>query len=109
MIKLIRKGLFCLLLACLLGASTLMTDPTRPPGTVLTPAGAASQGSLTVNAIFIYPNYRSAIINGQIVMIGDHLGDYTITSITPFAVELSGPQNSQEVLPLVTPVKQERQ
>ncbi|TAK74636.1 MAG: hypothetical protein EPO11_06605 [Gammaproteobacteria bacterium] len=98
----------CLLFPFLLGAST-MIDPTRPPGTLFNPAGTdSSAGSLTVSAIFIYPNYRVAIINGRPVMVGDHLGDFTITSIMPFTVELIGSQNNQEVLPLVATVKQER-
>lgn len=102
------KVIFGILLLPLLMGSTAMVDPTRPPGFTATHAAAAKEGPLTLTAVFIYPNYQIAIINGQTAMIGDHIDEFTITSITPFTVELVGPRNNKEILPLVTPLKQER-
>src|SRR3990167_5164008 len=81
-----------------------MVDPTRPPDRVLTPAKAQP---LTLTAIFIYPHKRIAIINGQAVTMGDRVGEFTITSINTYSVELVGSQNNREMLQLVTiPIKQ---
>ena len=94
-------------LPCLLGVSSL-TDPTRPPGVIFGPQNTASSQPLQLTAVFIYPNYRLAIINDQVALIGDHIGEFTITTISPYAVELTGPQNAKSVLTLTVPLKQEK-
>jgi len=85
-----------------------LVDPTRPPDSqfVTKPVNAGQPLSLT--AIFIYPNYRLAIINGQPLMVGDHINEFTITAITPFTVELMRSQDSKEVLSLTLTVKRLR-
>lgn len=90
--------------ALLLGADQL--DPTEPPN-ANTPQQTAAQ-PLVVTAIFIYPAYRVAIINGQSLMVGSHVGEFIVTTINPYTVELSGTQG-KEVLKLTTSmIKQER-
>ena len=81
-------------LVFLTGATTL-TDPTRPPD-ILIPAAKKLRmaGSMQLTAIFIYPNRRFAVINGQSVSVGDKIGEYTIINIQHDTVELKGLQDS---------------
>ena len=90
-------------LPLLLGA-TAMHDPTEPPGY----QGADAKNPFGLSAIFIYPHRRFAIINGAEMEVGNHLGEYIITTITPNTVELTGNGNTLEVLQLITSVKQAR-
>lgn len=95
--------LFCALL--FIGAIPKV-DPTRPPKSASV-SGKSNQ-PLQLTAIFIYPKYSIAIINGKIVKVGDQIDEFTVTTIRPFTVELNGPQNSKEVLQLITPVRKIR-
>lgn len=98
------------LLAPLLIAAAGMVDPTRPPNFSVTPHTAAGPSqALQVTAIFIYPHYQLAIINGQSVMVGDKINDFIVTSISHDAVELTGPENEKESLPLTMDVKQRKE
>lgn len=89
-----------------------LVDPTTPPQIVPTATTAKSvekpTGTMELTAIFIYPGYRLAAISGRIVKLGDKLGEFTITRITHYTVELVDPQNNRQVLKLVTSVKKER-
>lgn len=117
----INKSLYPLLPPLLLIAAFLLlgadpeppkaelVDPTRPPdfsAKAITSATGA-QG-LKLTATYIYPHRRMAIINGSIVKEGDQIDGFTITTITPYTVELVGSQNNKEILQLVKPVKQSR-
>ena len=79
-------------------------DPTKPPNYAAKPNGFLATGALT--ATYIYPSYSVAIINGTSVKVGQNYGQFTIMSISPYSVELRGPQNSKETMFLVAPVKQ---
>ncbi|EKD71873.1 MAG: hypothetical protein ACD_46C00080G0008 [uncultured bacterium] len=84
-------------------------DPTKPADFVANPTlsnSAISLNSLTLNAVIIYPSYRIALINGQILMNGDHIGEYIVTNIELNTVELTGPQDKKIILNLVTSIKQ---
>lgn len=103
------KFIFLTISSLLLIAAVNLTDPTRPPQVPSTTNTTATPKQLlTVSAIFIYPNYKLAIINSQTVTIGDHINEYIVTTINPDTVELTGPQNSKEVLRLFLPVKQRK-
>lgn len=97
-----------MLLPFLMGAATNMIDPTRPPDIIFSPKSYSSNQPLKVTAIYVHSNYRLAIINGQVVKTGDHLGEFTITTINPYTVELTGSQNNQLVLPLTVTIKQQK-
>ncbi len=101
-----NKILLTLCVPLLLGFATLH-DPTEPPDYEEKP-GTPSQGPLSLTAIFVYPEHSLVIINDQALTLGSHLGEYTITRIDPDTVELTGPQNTKEVLQLTTSVKQAR-
>lgn len=97
-------SILSIVLPLLLGA-TIYHDPTEPPGF----QGAESaKNPFGLSAIFIYPHQRFAIINGVEMEVGNHLGEYIITTITPNTVELTGNGNKIEVLQLITSVKQAR-
>lgn len=105
------KLCFLFMMPMILGLSG-MRDPTQPPGIVATTKDITSAGPLQLTAVFIYPNYRLAIINGQMVVPGDHFGELLVTNILNDAVELMGPDDRKVILPLVipivTPIKQAR-
>lgn len=86
-----------------------MVDPTRPPDQLILPSKRLKvTGALQVTAIFIYPSYRFAIINGQLGKPGDKVGEYTIINIQHDTVELKGAQDNSMVLPLLPSVKKAR-
>src|SRR5580700_1608209 len=90
-------------LSLALGSTTaladLFVDPTKPANYI---GEAGETNPLALTATFIYPTHQLAIINGTLLKVGDHYGQFTITSITPYSVELKGPQNTREELFLVT-------
>lgn len=76
-----------------------MIDPTRPP--------AAKKGGQEVNVgvrlqgIFITNNTRVAIVDQQIVMVGQYLPDGSrITNINKDSVEIAKSNNEKELLKL---------
>jgi MSHA biogenesis protein MshK len=84
-----------------------LNDPTQPPGTLFNPQDNSSvSGALVLNAVFIYPTYRIAIISGQAVKIGDRINELTVSSIEQNTVELTGSKNEVTVLSLGAPIKQ---
>lgn len=97
-----------LILTFLTGAANL-PDPTRPPDALI-PASKKLKigGALQVTAIFIYPDRRFAFINGQLVNVGDKIGEYTIINIQHDTVELKGSKGNSMILTLLPKVKAAR-
>lgn len=95
-----------LIAACLLGAEPLR-DPTRPPDVHTTGVAAdvSSGGSGSFVASYINSANKTAIIDGQIVTLGDKIGEFTITGITPYTVVLTGADNTEQTLELVPQIK----
>lgn len=84
-----------------------LKDPTQPPGAIFNPQDDSSvSGALVLNAVFIYPTYRIAIINGQAFKIGDRINELTVSSIEQNTVELTGSKNEVTVLSVGSPIKQ---
>lgn len=83
-----------------------LPDPTRPPDTLI-PAARKLKigGALQLNATFIYPDHRFAMINGRMVNLGDMIGEYTIINIQHDTVELKGSKDTSMVLTLFPKVK----
>lgn len=69
-----------------------LPDPTRPPdfAVIVTPTVEATEPvtGFTVTAIRIDKNDRSAIINGQLVRVGDMVGTARVLEIHPAEVVL---------------------
>jgi MSHA biogenesis protein MshK len=80
-----------------------LRDPTRPADYVDT--GVESVSALELNAVMISPNRKIAIINGQIVKIGDEVSGSKVTSIEQNYVELEGADTKMTLFLLTTPVK----
>ncbi len=99
--RMIKFFLMTYLFTLLLGATSL-PDPTRPSNI----GNTLSNQPLALTAIFIYPSYRVAIINGVALKPGDHINEYIVTTIDTYTVELTDPQNNRETLHLLTPIKE---
>src|SRR5688500_15158681 len=103
--KFTQKFLIISLSLLMIGAD--IQDPTRPtdfaPQYESTPS---SSKQLNLTAIFIIPNFKQTIINGETVKEGSKISGFTISKITLFTVELLSLQNTKEVLSLVVSVKE---
>jgi len=99
----------CFLLSSFAATGEGLIDPTRPP-TYQDSVSSKAQytDNFILSAVLISPQRRLAIINGQQVMVGDKLGEFTITSISSNTVELIGPENRKQLLQLAAPVKKPR-
>lgn len=66
-----------------------LTDPTRPAiGYADAEAGAAA-GGLVLQSVMITPTIRSAIINGEVVMLGGKFGSARLIKISESEVVLN--------------------
>ncbi len=89
-------------------SAVTFVDPTKPANYIAQGAnGAGTEQSLS--ATFIYADRKLAIINGTLYKEGDHFGQFTIQSITPYSVVLVGPQHTKEILSLLNEIKIEKQ
>jgi hypothetical protein len=61
--------------------SDALADPTRPPSARAI-AASASDEPLKLQAIFAAGETRTAIVNGKVVSVGDHLNEAVIDVIT---------------------------
>lgn len=100
------NSLILILLSLVMIGATDYPDPTRPPNfQTAVDSQDTTPTNLILTAIFTYPTFNMAIINGNAYKQGDKLGEYTITRIALNTVELSGPENSTQELTLTTSVK----
>jgi hypothetical protein len=99
---------YSILIACLIFFSQskiyALVDPTRPPNVAFSTRSIVQQ-EFNLSAIFIYPTYKLAMIDGKAVMVGDSFAGYIVTNMTPFSVELIDKENRKEVLTLIASVK----
>ena len=106
-----RLYLSCILLSCFIPAIFLLmgfVDPTRPADVVETvkTSSVNNPNFFQLTAIYYKKNRSHVIINGEIKVIGDQMGEFTITAITPYTVELMGKENNKIILVINFPVKQ---
>lgn len=84
-----------------------LRDPTRPPNALLPEHFVEKQtGPFQLFAIFSYPDRRLALIDGDLVSIGDTINSYTITNIGPDTVELKKAEEQPTVLRILPVIKQ---
>jgi len=64
-------------------AAEALPDPTRPPPEYFTGADASvtTTAGPTLQSVFISKTHRSAIINGQSVVVGDKVGNEQVVAI----------------------------
>jgi hypothetical protein len=104
--QLLTQGLLLALLGLLTGF-TSMIDPTRPPNVAQLIQTTKTGETMVLSAVFLYSDRKIAIINNIPRQVGDHIGEYIVTSISLYTVELAGPDHSKEVLHIATPIKQQ--
>jgi MSHA biogenesis protein MshK len=81
-----------------------LRDPTRPEGFV-DKSTEVRTDSLELNAIFISSQRKVAVINGQVVKVGDEVSGVKVISIDENSVELEGADNRMTLYLVSTPVK----
>lgn len=67
-----------------LAGAQALSDPTRPPSSLYTAAQAGparAQGGLVLESVLISENFRSAIISGEHVMLGQKIGDLRLVRV----------------------------
>ena len=74
-----------------------LVDPTRPQNSSKTMLTEEQNQDLSLSAIFITSNAKQAIINGKSYAEGQAVLTYKVLSISPYEVELSGPQGKQSL------------
>ena len=83
-----------------LASAEPLADPTRPAFGAEASGGSATPGTAggpRLQMIKISPAGRSAIIDGQEVTIGSHVGEMRVVKITEGAVVLSGKGDTETV------------
>lgn len=95
----------CLAALCFT-ASVLALDPTQPPtGRVAGDAPAEAAADLHLQAILRGPGRASAVINGNILRVGDRVGEARILAVHRHAVVIDR-QGQQQELRLSAPLIQ---
>lgn len=111
----LRRALFCVLLAQGAGVAALeLPDPTRPAATLeagepSTDAEAQAEQNQTrgLRLIIIQKNRRAAIIDGKTVELGGKVGDARLVEVNEGSVVLQGAR-SKQVMTLFPRVKTSR-
>lgn len=110
-----RKALKFAVLAVVTGCAVSglavgqMADPTRPPGGMATGPSTGLDGTGTdavigVQAIFIRPGGKSsALVNGQMLQVGDKLADKKVINITESEIVLRS-ESGRETMKLIPDV-----
>ena len=67
-----------------LACAQALSDPTRPPSSFYTVAQAGpgrAQGGLVLESVLISESFRSAIISGEHVMLGQKIGELRLVRV----------------------------
>lgn len=81
-----------------LAASQVVNDPTRPPGAYVTgdpDAGGDAGGGLVLQSVMISPTRKAAIINGEMVRLGEKYGDAVLVKVAENEVVLKSGDTTQ--------------
>jgi len=76
----------------------VVTDPTRPPGSYAAgdPEVAADAGSgIVLQSVMISPTLKAAIINGEMVRLGQKYGDAVLIKVTENEAVLKSGNDTQ--------------
>ena len=106
--------IFVSLLTMEVGRAAL-ADPTKPANYEVKPTGGVSipgvpaQAVLELKAIIISKDQKLAIINGQLLRVGEKIQDKQVVKIEQDGVELLGPTGGSTKLMIIgQPIKQPR-
>ncbi len=95
----ILSSVFCLLSSALCYAEDL-PDPTRPPfelGVAADGRGVAAASSSGLQSVIIYPDRRTAIINGQVMQLGVNYSGGTLVEVSERSAVLQGNRGRREL------------
>lgn len=83
-----------------------LSDPTRPPAALLSSGDAAVgvPGAPVLQSVIISPEFKAAIINGQMVRLGDGFGSARLVKVSESEVVLKE-GGEEQVLKLYPGVK----
>lgn len=73
---------------CMTMQSVAMRDPTRPPAEQLVKIGATEDKRFVVNSILHAADRHHAVINGQVVKVGDTINGAKVLKIEQNQVQL---------------------
>ena len=79
------KLIAAILVASAPAAAQIASDPTRPPGGLVTSdpgVGGDAGGGMMLQTVMISPTHKAAIINGVMVKLGEKYGDAVLVSVT---------------------------
>ncbi|AWB58993.1 MSHA biogenesis protein MshK [Colwellia sp. 6M3] len=86
---------------CLLFVSNYVnsqqTDPTRPFGAIASANSNEKSTTLVLQSIIESNNKRKAIINGQVLNVGDKYNGFNLITISKNGVVLDSPQGRMEL------------
>lgn len=88
---------------------TVNKDPTEPPNYSADISKARTTESITsfvLDAVLISENTKLAVINNNIVKVGDVIGDEKVKSIDPYSVTLVGEQGEVVLHLFGSPIKE---
>lgn len=85
--------------AVLLAEPALLADPTRPPSAAQMEAGVfGDAGSSRLSSIVLPKQGRaSAVIDGQVVRVGERVGEATLRRVTETEAVLEGPEGIERL------------
>ena len=84
---------FGLIIAC--GVAAQSVDPTRPlDGSQISSSYTSLSNELVLQSIITNSQEKRVIISGQLLMLGQHINQYTLTKISDKEVTLSSQENS---------------
>ncbi len=86
-------------------ANADLRDPTQPSGYNSETALAKIHNDLTLTAILTSPQRNIAIINGELLNVGDKIGKFKILKISSQTVFLEGPGGAMDLTLVETFIK----
>jgi hypothetical protein len=102
-VRRMARGCVVLAMAAACAAALALDDPTRPPPGLRSGGvkRAAGDEALVLQSVIISPSSRSAIINGEHVLLGGRIGAARLVKVSEAAVVLmiGGSQRRLELYP----------
>lgn len=78
-------------------ANSQQVDPTKPFGAVTSANSSEKSTTLTLQSVIRSDNNKKAIINGQVLNIGDKYKGFALIAINAKGVVLDSPQGRMEL------------
>lgn len=86
-------------------ANAELRDPTKPPGANETTPSQIGKGGLVVSSIVYGKRRKHATINGEVLGVGDKVGNIEVVGITPDSVRFKDEEGEFDIPLLKSGVK----